>query len=316
MPTKVVFAGLSSAGKTSILLTLGKKFSLLHSVKPTIGAERTTEKRLSFLGLDIINWDLGGQDLFRAKYFTQKYRIFSETTVMFFLIDVQNSESFESALDYLKDIVKTYKDLNEKPKLVLCFHKYDPDVRNDPKIVNNLKYLQNIIPPIVAGFDTFHCLTSIFDEVSLVNAFSEGVISSSPLADLIKMQLKEYSRAINCQATVLLDNNSFIIGSYYSKKIFFNICETVAPRFFIALEQLLELPISTENVTCKLRLKEEQEVESTTSPMVVISKLLLIHNTRFCITSITNREDTGELISKFLPALGENLSNILTNLKS
>ncbi len=316
MPTKVVFAGLSMAGKTSILLTLGKKFSLLHSVKPTIGAERTTEKRLSFLGLDIINWDLGGQDLFRAKYFTQKYRIFSETTVVFFLIDVQNSEIFESSLNYLKDIVKTYNDLNEKPKLVICLHKYDPDIREDPKIVDNIKHLQSIIPSIVEGFDTFNCLTSIFDEVSLVNAFSEGVISSSPLADMIKMQLKEYSRAINCQATVLLDNNSFIIGAYYSKKIFFNICETVAPRFFIALEQLLELPIATENIMCKLRLKDDKEAERAAPPLYVISKLLLIHNTRFCVTSITNREDTGDLILKYLPALGENLANILTNLKS
>ncbi len=315
MPTKVVFAGLSSAGKTSILLALGKKFSLLHSVKPTIGAERTTEKRLSFLGLDIINWDLGGQDLFRAKYFTQKYRIFSETTVMFFLIDLQNAEIFESSLDYLKDIVKTYKDLNEKPKLVICFHKYDPDLRDDPKIVNNLKYLQDAIRPIVEDFDTFNCLTSIFDEVSLLNAFSEGVIASSPLADLIKMQLKEYSKAINCQATVLLDNNSFIIGTFYTKKILFNICETVAPRFFIALEQLLDLPITTENVVCKLSLKEDLEANKTTPPFYAISKLILIHNTRFCITSITNREDTSDLILKYLPALADNLANILSNLK-
>ncbi len=316
MPTKVVFAGLSGAGKTSVLLALGKKFSLLHSVKPTIGAERTTEKRLSFLGLDIINWDLGGQDLFRAKYFTQKYRIFSETSVMFFLIDVQNAEIFDSSLDYLKDIVKTYKALNEKPKIVICLHKFDPDVRDDPKVINNLKYLQNAVPAIVEGFDTFNCVTSIFDEVSLISAFSEGVISSSPLADLIKMQLKEYSHAINCQATVLLDNNSFIIGAYYSKKIFFNICETVAPRFFIALEQLLELPVATDRVLCELRLKEDQVVDGVKPSLHTISKLLLIHNTRFCITSITNRDETGDLIVKYLPALGENLTNILTNLKS
>jgi hypothetical protein len=235
--------------------------------------------------------------------------------MLFFLIDLQNSEFFEGSLDYLKDIVKTFKDLNEKPKLVVCFHKYDPDVRDDPKIINNLKYLQNAIPPIVEDFDTFKCATSIYDEVSILNAFSEGVIASSPLADLIKMQLKEYSRAINCQATVLLDNNSFIIGAYYSKKMLFNICETVAPRFFIALEQLQELPITTENVICKLQLKEAAELVSTAPPFYAISKLLLIHNTRFCVTSITNREDTGDLILKYLPALGENLSNILTNLK-
>src|SRR4030043_1754472 len=111
MPTKIVFAGLGSAGKTSMLLALGKKFSLLQSTKPTAGAERTSEKRFSFLGLDIINWDLGGQDLFRARYFTQKFRIFSETKVVFYLIDIQNTETLGSSLEYLKDIIKTYKDL-------------------------------------------------------------------------------------------------------------------------------------------------------------------------------------------------------------
>jgi len=316
MPTKIVFAGLSSAGKTSMLLALGKKFSLLQSIKPTVGAERTTEKRLSFLGLDIINWDLGGQDLFRARYFTQKYRIFSETTVMFFLIDIQDSDIFESSLDYLKDIIKTYKDLNEKPKLVICFHKFDPDIRNDSKILYNLKHLENTIHPIVEDFETYTCLTSIFDEVSIFKAFSEGVIANSPIAELIKIQLKEYSQAINCQATVLLDNNSFIIGAYYSKKLFFNVCETVAPRFFIALEQLLDLPVITDHMICKMRLKESTASEGTNPTYSIISKLLIIHNTRFCVTSLTNKEDTLDLIAKYLPALGENLANILTNLKS
>ncbi|OLS14861.1 MAG: hypothetical protein RBG13Loki_1493 [Promethearchaeota archaeon CR_4] len=180
-----------------------------------------------------------------------------------------------------------------------------------------MKYLETTIHSITEDFPTFTCLTSIYDEVSIIKAFSEGVIESSPIADLIRVQLKEYSRAINSQATVLLDNNSFIIGAYYSKKLFLTICETVAPRFFIALEQLLDLPVvTTDHIICKMSLKESTDSEGTNSSFSIISKLLTIHNTRFCVTSLTNRDDTLELISKYLPALGENLGNILTNLKS
>jgi len=38
---KILFCGLESGGKTSILLILDKKFSLLPTVKPTIKAKRT-----------------------------------------------------------------------------------------------------------------------------------------------------------------------------------------------------------------------------------------------------------------------------------
>lgn len=57
---KILFCGLENGGKTSILLTLDKKFSLLPTVKPTIKARRTVHTN-SLLGISIIRWDLGGQ---------------------------------------------------------------------------------------------------------------------------------------------------------------------------------------------------------------------------------------------------------------
>ncbi len=57
---KILFCGLENGGKTSILLMLDKRFSLLPTVKPTIKAKRTFHTN-SLLGTSIVRWDLGGQ---------------------------------------------------------------------------------------------------------------------------------------------------------------------------------------------------------------------------------------------------------------
>ena len=194
MQSKIVFAGLSSSGKTSMILSLGKKFSLIRSVKPTMGAERSEEIRFNFLGLDIVNWDLGGQEIFRSQYFKQKYRIFSETTALFYLIDIQEPDTYKKSLDYLKDIVKTFQDLNERPLIVICFHKYDPDLKKGLNFDDNLHSLQKILPNIIKEFEFLVFQTSIYDEDSILRAFSQAVISRSPKSNLIKNQMKEFSR--------------------------------------------------------------------------------------------------------------------------
>ena len=65
---KVLFIGLEEGGKTSILLLLDRKFSLLPSVKPTIKAKRTYYTN-SLLGVHITRWDLGGQKGYRKIIF-------------------------------------------------------------------------------------------------------------------------------------------------------------------------------------------------------------------------------------------------------
>jgi GTPase SAR1 family protein len=311
MQSKVVFAGLSSAGKTSMLLALGKKFSLLHSVKPTIGAEHSEEMRLNFMGLDVFNWDLGGQEMFRSKYFKQKYRVFSDTTALFYLIDVQDSKTFEESLEYLKNIVQTFRDLNESPTIIICFHKFDPDVRKDQDVIDNIRYWQGVIPSIVEGFESLVFQTSIYEEDSIVRAFSEGVISRSPKSTLIKEQLKEFSKAMNSQVTLVLDENYFLLGSFSSKKINLKICEALAPRFFTIIDRLEEFAIESSNLVCDFRVKEKIEGETVDDQFFICCQLVSLMKKNFGIFCLTKTREAASSLTSFIPNLANNLEKIL-----
>ena len=65
---KTVFLGLDAVGKTSIISFLEKKLVKGKSMKPTVGAEITTQK-ISLLGVEIYHWDLGGQEQYRQQYY-------------------------------------------------------------------------------------------------------------------------------------------------------------------------------------------------------------------------------------------------------
>ncbi|MFX1326342.1 MAG: ADP-ribosylation factor-like protein, partial [Promethearchaeota archaeon] len=101
---KVLFTGLEEGGKTSILLLLDRKFSLLPVVKPTIKAKRTFYTN-SLLGVHITRWDLGGQNTYRKIYLNDKNKYFTDMQSIFYVIDIQAPEKFDEALAYLKDVV-------------------------------------------------------------------------------------------------------------------------------------------------------------------------------------------------------------------
>ena len=128
---KILFCGLESGGKTSILLLLDKKFSLLPTVKPTIKAKRTLYTN-SLLGTSIVRWDLGGQKSYRKIYLGDKSKYFTDMQSIFFVIDIQAPQKFEEALIFLKDIIFITSDSHlENFQFLILLHKYDPDIKNN-----------------------------------------------------------------------------------------------------------------------------------------------------------------------------------------
>ena len=102
---KILLAGLQNSGKTSILLALQKKYSHIGSLKPTIGVERTG---IDILGYNIKVWDLGGQEEFREKYFEKKDEYFTETDILFYVVDTLDFRKYYEALTYYLKIVEVF----------------------------------------------------------------------------------------------------------------------------------------------------------------------------------------------------------------
>ena len=86
---KILFTGLDNSGKTSIIKVLQKEISQIAMLKPTRQAQR---KIFEYLGRDISEWDLGGQEKYRIAYLKEPTKYFDRSNVCIYVIDIQDRE--------------------------------------------------------------------------------------------------------------------------------------------------------------------------------------------------------------------------------
>jgi GTPase SAR1 family protein len=105
---KILLFGPAGAGKTSLMRTtcLGYNFMKVLNLKPTKGVSR---ENFIFRGIMELNvWDLGGQERYMERYFSESQRelIFSEATTAVFMVDSaavdpEVREIFDKFLTYI-----------------------------------------------------------------------------------------------------------------------------------------------------------------------------------------------------------------------
>lgn len=306
---KILFCGLESGGKTSILLLLDKKFSLLASVKPTIKAKRTFHTN-SLLGTTIVRWDLGGQKGYRKVYLGDKSKYFTEMQSIFYVIDIQTPKKFEEALTFLKDIIYiTSESRPENFQFLILLHKCDPDIKNKKNIINNIKFLENEIKSIIKEVKYSILKTSIYDEPSLLKAFSDGVFYATHRSKMFQTLLKDYMGKTYNSSTLLLDQNCFIIASRSTDQAYQEICEAIAPRLTQALEKLEEWDINTIDIVTNIEFPEKQS-ESQKEGIIFLRKLD-IEDTRLYLVALCLNKNVKIKSYEYLPLLAENLKNLL-----
>ena len=214
---KIVFAGLANAGKTSIILTLNRQFSELPGIKPTKGIDRT---ELDILGFKIMSWDLGGQDIYRAEYKKKEAVIFSETELFFFIIDIQDIDSYEDALCYFQEILEIYRlvDPGHVPYFIICYNKLDPDLIVDFSL--QIKDLEAELAVMLEGLRYKSFQTSIYDLPSIIEAFSWGISKFLPKQSELELILKQIlSEFADINAVNLLEKHSmFLVQAYRNEE--------------------------------------------------------------------------------------------------
>ena len=208
---KILVVGLDQAGKTSILNILTNKYNLMDNLKPTAGIERT---EIQILGIPILSWDLGGQKIFREQYM-KDLKIFAETDSVFFVVDAMNPARYDEALQYYSDILSKFQKLDLKPKIVLCLHKIDPNIRNNPNTNQIIEDLKELFQARSADFEITTFITSIYDRKSIIESFSrnfqELLVSLKPFKKL----LESLVRQLNLDGLILFDENLMILSESY-----------------------------------------------------------------------------------------------------
>ena len=231
--SKILFTGLDGAGKTSIILALQREFSKIALLSPTRGAQR---RIFEYLGKDIAEWDLGGQDSYRIAYIKNPGKYFDGTEIAIYVIDILDKERFAEAISYLIDVIEQFSLLEIFPPLFVFFHKFDPAlIKSSLNEMNNT--LLNLKEKIKTHIDykkIYFYQTSIYDMATVINAMSEILLTLYPKSELLQKTVAEFAKKVGSEGAVVIDSNSLIISSYYESDSSKDLMSASTP-YFLAL---------------------------------------------------------------------------------
>jgi len=124
---KILIMGLDNSGKTSIILSLKKNTNLLsyYSLKPTHGVEIINiQNQKDYYSI----WDFGGQEEYRKEYLNNLEKYILKSDKIIFVIDIQDIDRYELALDYISKIIDFLKNNDLNVRLSVFLHKFDPNL--------------------------------------------------------------------------------------------------------------------------------------------------------------------------------------------
>ncbi len=264
--------------------------------------------------MEIASWDLGGQKKYREMYLQNKEKYFTEIYAGFFVIDIQCPERFDEALKYFKEILENVIELNPGySKFYVLLHKFDPDLKGDKKILNDIEILKKNIISLKPDLDFSFYNTSIHDDTSLIKPFSDGVISGSQKARLIQTLLKEYTTKSFNSAAILLDRHCFIIASRSTEEYYEHICQEIAPRLAQAIETLEECEINAMDIVTNINFPINDSVEEREG--IIFLRKIDINLERLYLIALCLNKKIKVKSYEYLPLLANNLKNLLETFK-
>lgn len=226
---KMVFTGLDSSGKTSFLKSIENKYSELMGIAPTKGIERT-EKDL--LGTSLVEWDFGGQENYRINYFKNAEFYLSDIDTLFYIVDIQDKNRVEESHSYIHQILTTLDSFKQYPPIIIVFHKYDSDIRNNLEIEQRIKDYETHIKKLYSKWIIRFFRTTIFDHWSIVSTFSYAISQLSPNREIFREHLKWIVKKMEGSAALLITRNSIVLSDYSENPATGKFFELSQPYFY------------------------------------------------------------------------------------
>jgi hypothetical protein len=158
---------------------------------------------------------MGGQEKYRSIYINNPI-YFSGTDYLYFLIDIQDELQFQTAVDYLFDLLCILEEMDYNNEIVVCFHKYDPKLRNNKDYRDRTNMIKNLILSEHSDLNFVFFKTSVYDISSISKAVSYAI---NRLLNL-KTINKKFDQLIEqdlCKHVILYTNSGLIIADEYSE---------------------------------------------------------------------------------------------------
>ncbi|MFX1371256.1 MAG: ADP-ribosylation factor-like protein [Promethearchaeota archaeon] len=233
---KIIVSGLDNAGKTSILTALDKKYDFekdIVQLKPTI---RVEYHKMNFLRNRTVFWDMGGQETYREIYVNYQDVYFDATDLLIYVIDVQDPDRFDTSLEYLNSILTFFSENEMDVPIIITFHKLDPELKADEKILANIEKLRERILEKYPNFNILFQQSSIYDIISIVQLVSYGLsVFDKKFFELSEL-LEYYLEIFKSQALIVFDHNGIIISEYYNNidpDVYVELIESIKEHLFL-----------------------------------------------------------------------------------
>jgi GTPase SAR1 family protein len=225
---KLLFSGLDNAGKTSFLLGIQQKYSELLGTTPTRGF---TQSHIEIFGTQLFEWEVGGQKRYRDAILSSGVILY-DTDALFYLVDMQDLDRLEESVEFFRGLVGFLNNNEIHGPIVVCFHKIDPNVCDDPVIRSAVERGTEMFQNAAGERPVKFFETSIFDHWSLVEAFSYGVARLSPNREVFRLQLQWLADRISAKDIYLMNEGGIILSDYVGDEPSSTVLEVAVPYAF------------------------------------------------------------------------------------
>jgi len=300
---KILMTGLDRAGKTSFLHAVKQRYSEIIKTLPTKGVARSEEKIFEEQNSIVSIWDLGGQKKYRDIFLEQRKVYLYNVDLLFYFIDIQDSERILEAIELFGTVIKSLIELEEFPPIVVCLSKFDPDIKNAKDIKKNIKIVNENIKELSDRFFVKIFQTSIFDHWSLISAYSYGLSQLSPNRELFENQLKHYAKKISSDAILLLNENGIILSNFSKPGISEKVFEISAPHFQTLYKTFKEFKLLKQDFLISSGISSESKK--------IIFKKIPVEKYNLYLLLFMEKELNIDKIDKNLPKLSKNLNDLI-----
>ncbi|MFX0072467.1 MAG: ADP-ribosylation factor-like protein [Candidatus Hermodarchaeota archaeon] len=303
---KIIISGLDYAGKTSILTALDKKYNFqkeITELKPTIKVEY---HQFNFLDNLVFIWDMGGQKNYRDIYQERKEIYFAGTDLMVYVIDIQDKDRYEDSLSYLNNVLEFFEKSEEDVPIIISFHKYDPELRDDAELLFNINKLKEQISNEHPSFKILFQQSSIYDIISIVQLISYALsLFDEAFFELSELMEDYLTNTFNCTSLILFDENGIIISEFYS--------DSINPEIYVELIDSIKEHLFILKRMQEEDFKEDYNFFSLENKLLSYLHKINIDSQRFFISAVIEENNKDNLLNKF-PELVDDTIQILESI--